>query len=160
MAAEISLQLPLFVLGGWDMAERVENLKSRTKRCVCKYCGAKLELKRIIYGDIENARIEIFCSECGRIEYGVEQEIYHAAKYFVEDMGFNAYQDLDYNENTKKMNIAKVCEIIAWGLKNLDLMTVDGFKYPVNINSEIDGETLHIDEDKLEQLLLSSMDKQ
>ena len=73
------------------MEDRVESLKKRTKRCVCKYCGSKLELRKIIYGDIENARVEIFCSECNRIEYGVEEEVYRVAKYFVEDMDFNAY---------------------------------------------------------------------
>lgn len=135
------------------MEDRMERLKKRTKRCVCKYCGSKLELRKIIYGNIENARIEIFCSECNRIEYGVEEEVYRVAKYFVEDMDFNAYPDLDYSETTKKMNISKVCEIIAWGCKNLDLMTVDGFKYPIKINEEIDGETLRIDEDRLERII-------
>ena len=131
------------------MEDRVESLKKRTKRCVCKYCGSKLELRKIIYGDIANARVEIFCSECNRIEYGVENEIYRISKYFVEDMDFNAYPDIDYSETTKKMNIA----IIAWGCKNLELMTAEGFKYAVKINEEIDGETLCIDDDKLRNLM-------
>ena len=43
--------------------DRIEELKQRTKRCCCKYCGSKLEIRRIIYGKIEDARVEIFCSE-------------------------------------------------------------------------------------------------
>lgn len=140
------------------MEDRLEKLKIRTKQCVCKYCGSKLEIRKIIYGDIENARVEIFCTECNRIEYGVEDEIYRVAKYFVEDMDFNAYPDIDYSETTKKMNIAKVCEIIAWGCKNLELMTAEGFKYPVKVNEEIDGETLCIDDNKLEKIISNKAD--
>lgn len=60
-------------------------LKKRTKRCVCKYCGGKLKLRRIIFSEYEDARIEIFCSQCDRIEFGVEPEISRSAEYFVEN---------------------------------------------------------------------------
>lgn len=108
--------------------DRIEMLKKRTKRCRCKYCGSPLEIRRIIYGKIEDARVEIFCSNCDRIEYGIEPEIYQAAKYFVEEMQYNAYPDLDNSETTKQMSIAKVCEIISWGCQNLGLIDDDGFR--------------------------------
>ena len=133
--------------------ERIESLKGRTERCRCKYCGGQLELRRIIYGDIENARVEIFCRECDRIEYGIEKEIYQIARYFVEEMDFNAYPDLDYSETTKQMSIAKTCEIITWGCKNLKLLDGNGFRYPVEIESDMDGETMRIGDKKLEELM-------
>ena len=60
--------------------KRVDMLKKRTHRCVCKYCGGKLKLRQIIFSEFEDARTEIFCSDCDRIEFGVEQEIYDSAK--------------------------------------------------------------------------------
>lgn len=133
--------------------ERIELLKVRTDRCRCKYCGGKLELRRIIYGEIESARVEIFCRECDRIEYGIEKEIYQIARYFVEQMDFNAYPDLDYSETTKQMSIAKTCEIITWGCKNLKLLDENGFRYPVEMEEDMDGETVRIRDEKLEELM-------
>ena len=133
--------------------QRIEMLKERTKRCCCKYCGGELKLRRIIYGDIDNARIEIFCSECDRIEYGVEKEIYQAARYFTEEIGFNAYPELDESEVIKKMNIAKVCEIIEWGCKNLNLLNAEGFKYPVYFDADLNNETLRLEAKKIDDLL-------
>ena len=137
--------------------ERIEMLKGRMNRCLCKYCGGELELRRIIYGDLDSARIEIFCKECDRIEYGVEREIYQAAQYFVEEMDFNAYPDLDYSESTNQMSSAKTCEIIAWGCKNLSLMDEAGFKYPVSISEDIDGETINIDDERLNEWLTAQL---
>ena len=54
---------------------RLDMLKERTKRCVCKFCGNKLRLKRIIFSSYEEVRVEIFCEKCNRIEFGVEPEI-------------------------------------------------------------------------------------
>lgn len=125
---------------------RMEDLKGRAKRCCCKYCGDELTLRRIVYGDVEDARVELFCKHCNRIEYGVEQEIYLAAKYFVDEIGFNAFSDLDDNEKTRAMKVAKVCEIIAWGYKNLGHMDRNGFTVPVNVDKTLIGERLIIDE--------------
>lgn len=134
------------------MGDRIESLKERTNRCVCKSCGSPLELRRIIYGEFEDARVEIFCTHCNKIEYGVEHEIYQVAKYFVEDMEFNAFPDLDLSEKTKKMNIAKVSEIIAWAYKNMGLMDIDGFKCDIAIDKDLDGESLLIDDERLQQI--------
>ena len=125
---------------------RMEELKGRAKRCCCKYCGGELSLRRIVYGDVEDARVELFCKHCGRIEYGVEREIYLASKYFVDEIGFNAFSDLDDNEKTRSMKVAKVCEIIAWGYKNLGHIDRNGFTVPVNVDKTLIGERLIIDE--------------
>ena len=125
---------------------RMEDLKGRAKRCYCKYCGDELTLRRIVYGDVEDARVELFCKHCNRIEYGVEREIYLAAKYFVDEIGFNAFSDLDDNEKTRSMKVAKVCEIIAWGYKNLGHMDRNGFTVPVNVDKTLIGERLILDE--------------
>ena len=129
---------------------RIEELKKRTERCCCKYCGGGLELRRILYGDLDNARIEIFCQNCDRIEYGVEKEIYHIAKYYVEELEYNAYPDLDYTERTRQMSISQVCDIVSWGCKNLSLLDSCGFKYPVFIDETIDGSVLKLSGNQLD----------
>lgn len=121
---------------------RVEELKGRAKRCCCKYCGGKLELRRIIFSDDEDARIELFCSQCDRIEYGVEPEIYNNAVQFVDRLKFNIYADLDDNEKTRRMNIAKVCEIMAWGDKNLGILDGNGFNVPVKNCAEVSDDSV------------------
>lgn len=63
-------------------------LKKRVARCVCKYCGQSITLKRIIFNDFEDARIEIYCGHCERIEYGIEPQIYESATSFVDQVCF------------------------------------------------------------------------
>ncbi len=129
----------------YQSKHRVEELRGRAKRCRCKYCGGPLEVRRIVFSDYEDARIEIFCVDCDRIEYGVEPEIYKSAEYFVEELEFNCYPQLDDNEKTRQMNISKVCEIMTWATKNLGFLERDGFTVPVIPNQEILGETIIIE---------------
>ena len=124
-------------------------LKKRTKRCVCKYCGGKLKLRRIIFSDYEDARIEIFCDSCDRIEFGVEPAIYSSAKFFVENSRFNCYPDMDDNAQTKQMTIAKVAEIMAWENQNLGFLNGNGFTVPLNLNENFIGECITLSEDDL-----------
>ena len=124
--------------------ERLEELKIRTKNCCCRYCGGKLSLRRIVYGVTNNGRVEIFCDECDRIEYGTNQEIYEIAKYYVDEFEFNHYPDNDDSLKTYQMNVAKICDIISWGCKNLDILDYDGFKVPINITDTIMGEEVII----------------
>ncbi len=77
---------------------RIETLKKRTRRCVCKYCGGALSLRRIIFHDVEDVRVEIYCDNCDRIEFGVEPEIYISACNFVDNLEFDCYEGLDANE--------------------------------------------------------------
>ena len=66
---------------------RNERLRGRSKRCVCKYCGGELKIKSIIFNEFIEARSELYCPECDRIEFGVEPEIYQCAKYYVMTEG-------------------------------------------------------------------------
>lgn len=136
-----------------EKIERIEFLKDRAKHCVCKYCGGRLEVRQIIFYDQKEARIELYCTECNRMEYGVEKEIFKSAKYFVEEMAFNHYPDLDDNEKTKQMNIAKVSEILNWGCKTMGVLDDNGFKVSVKMDEELLGKSIVLDEDSLLKLL-------
>ncbi|MEE0435600.1 MAG: hypothetical protein UDB11_09420 [Peptococcaceae bacterium] len=128
---------------------RLALLKARTKRCVCKYCGQPLSLKRLIFSDFTDARIEIYCDHCERIEYGVEPEIYHSARNFVDHLEFNYYTDMDQNEKTRQMNIAKVAEILAWGCRNMGMLDDQGFRVPVSCDAQLMERCLVITDDEL-----------
>ena len=110
-------------------------LKARAKRCVCKYCGGHLRLKQLIFSEYDEARVEIFCKNCDRIEFGVEREIYDSASYFVDELGFNNYLELEDTEQRRQLNIAKVCEIISWGVRDLGLLQENGFTVSINRNT-------------------------
>ena len=125
---------------------RIVMLKERTERCVCKYCGSKLELRRVIFHDIEEARIDIFCSECDRIEFGVEPEIYMSACNFVDNLEFDYYLNFDNNEKKRQMNVAKISEIMSWCCKNIGILDRSGFTIPLDT----------VRNDKAECLVLSS----
>lgn len=106
---------------------RVETLKGRAKRCVCKYCGGELRVKRIMFSDYEDARIEIYCEHCERLEYGIEPEIYASAKRFVEQLELTITAIWTAMKKQSAMNIAKVCEIMAWGYQDLAVTDENGF---------------------------------
>ena len=135
----------------FNQSSRIRELKGRVERC-CRYCGSPLELKRITFSHFEDSRIEIFCSKCGRIEYGVEPEIYLSARYFVEHFDFNWYTYLDENAQTRQMTIAKICDILTWQNEQLGFLDKDGFQVPVRINENLQGESITISEDELNQL--------
>jgi len=52
----------------------------------------------------------------------------------------NLYPENDDSIKTYQMNVAKICDIMAWGCKNLGLLEYDGFKVPVDISTLILGE--------------------
>lgn len=118
-------------MDGIISAERLEEIKNRSKRCVCKYCGGRLRVRMLDFGQIETANLEIFCENCDKIEYGVEPEIYHSAQYAVDILGFNAYQDRADNEQRRRLNIAKVCELLFWHDRELGILDQYGYKVPV-----------------------------
>ena len=128
---------------------RVDKLKNRKKRCVCKYCGGELKLRRIIFSAYEEARIELYCNHCRRIEYGVEWQVYQSAKFYVEHSGINLYPGLDDNEQRKQMNIAKAAEIMAWENQNLGLSDENGFTVPLNFREEFMAECTTISDKDL-----------
>ena len=118
-------------MDGIVSVERLEEIKNRSKRCVCKYCGGRLRVRMLDFGQIETANLEIFCENCDKIEYGVEPEIYHSAQYAVDILGFNAYQDRADNEQRRRLNIAKVCELLFWHDRELGILDQYGYKVPV-----------------------------
>ena len=133
--------------------ERVQQLRERLTHCVCKHCGGELRLKRMLFHQEEGLRIEIFCQQCERIEFGVERETYLCAKRFVEDLGFNCYPDLARNESTTRMTIAKVCEIIAWADQKRGFLAEAGFQVPVKTLENLAEEIVFVDSQAAERLL-------
>lgn len=131
--------------------KRFDMLKQRTKRCVCSYCGSRLKLRRIIFGEFDDARVEMFCSECNRIEFGVEKELYQSALFFVENSKFNLFPELDENAQTKQMTVSKICEIMAWGIQNLGWMDADGFTVPTNMNENFLGKCITLTDADLDE---------
>lgn len=121
---------------------RIERLKRRAKHCVCKYCGKELKLKHIIFSDINEAKVELYCNSCQRIELGVEREIYMSACNFVDHLEFEYYEGIDCNERKRQMNIAKVCEIMTWGCRNIGILNQDGFTVPLKLDEEFLSECL------------------
>ena len=121
---------------------RIERLKERSKHAVCKYCGHELSLRHIVFSDINEAKVELYCNNCKRIEFGVEKEIYTCASNFVDNLDYDYYENMDDNESKRQMNIAKVCEIMGWACKNLDIMNDKGFTVPVSANQNSWNECL------------------
>lgn len=117
-------------------AERVERLKKRAEYCVCKYCGEPLRLRQIVFSDVNDAKIELYCNHCEKIEYGVEKEIYLSAENFVDQLEFDYYEGMDDNEKKRQMNIAKVCEIIGWSCKHLGIIDEEGFTLPLDVHPD------------------------
>lgn len=128
---------------------RTDMLQKRSERCVCKYCGGQLHVKSIAFNEIVDGRTELFCDSCGRVEFGVEPEIYQAAKYYVEEFDYNCYPDLDYTETTKQMSIARVAEIMDWLVTNLDILGEDGFTVPIHMDKNRVSECLHLTDSDL-----------
>lgn len=114
--------------------ERLKELESRMKRCVCRYCGGNLKVRLIDFANIAVSNLEIFCEKCDRIEYGVEKEIYRDAVFFVDNIGFNYEPNQIDSELTRRFNIAKVCDIIAWHDKQIGILDQNGYKIPIEYN--------------------------
>lgn len=133
-----------------EMSVRLQQIRERAKRCVCRYCGEHLSLRKLTYAAYDEAKIEIFCEHCQRIEHGVEPEIYRLAEYFVEDMRFDHYSNLDESEQKKRMNIAVVCDVIYWSFRNAGILDENGFKTELNIDRDIMGNAFLISHSDLQ----------
>ncbi|MEE0435691.1 MAG: hypothetical protein UDB11_09885 [Peptococcaceae bacterium] len=114
-----------------SMQGRAAMLKERKKRCCCKFCGGELSIKRIVFSNFEDARLELYCDYCDRIEFGVEPEIYHCAENFVDQLNYNFFEDMDDNAMRRQMNVAKICEIMAWSYRYMGLVDQNGFTVPI-----------------------------
>lgn len=135
----------------YQVKGRIEMLKQRANRCVCKYCGEKLSLRRIIFSDVEDARVELYCNKCERIEFGIEPEIYTSACDFVDNIEFDYYESMDNNPQKRQMNVAKVCEILAWGCKDMGILNQEGFQVPLNGKMGLWSECLIMSSEKIDE---------
>ena len=130
---------------------RLDMLQGRTKRCVCKYCGGELKLRQIIFSELDDARIEIFCKNCNRIEFGVEPEIFRSASFFIEQTGYNYFQNMDNTDAVLQMNTAKVCELMSWVCQNIGVLSDTGFNIALDINENFIGECIVLKDADLNQ---------
>lgn len=136
-----------------EKSPRIERLKARTKHCCCKYCGGELRVRQIIFQTQADARIELYCDQCQKIEYGVEKEIYASARAFVQATQFDYFEDVDDCEQRLQMNIAKVCTLTSWQLKFLGLLQDDGFTVLVHANEYESDQCMTINDSDLQRLL-------
>lgn len=123
---------------------RIEYLHARKKHCCCKYCGGKLEVHHMIFGNKDEEKVELYCPSCEKMEYGVDCHIYAVAEYYVEEMGFSVYEDIEQEDLKKQMNIAKIAEIISWGFSQLGYEGDEGLLYPVTVADSFLHEHLDI----------------
>ena len=135
---------------------RATALRTRARRCRCKYCGGKLRLKQIVYNSVIEPRIELYCENCQRIEYGVESEIYTLAKYYVDEFGCDYYPELDASVVKDRMNVGKICEIMFWALNGLNLVDMEGFRVPIKLDKKYIGESILYDLD--EEVTIEELD--
>lgn len=136
-----------------NISPRVEKLKERATHCCCRYCGGKLEVRQIFFHTQASARIELYCDQCKKIEYGVEKDIYEAARTFVNATEFNHFQDIEDNEKRLQMNIAKICSVTTWQLRYLGLLSDNGFTVSVNKNKYEEDQCTTIEQSDLVGLL-------
>lgn len=141
------------MISQFNKSSRLRELAGRVERCCCRYCGSPLELKRITFSNFEDSRVEIFCSKCGRIEYGTEPEIYESAKYFVEHFDFNWYTYLDENAQTCQMTIAKICDILSWHDQQLGILGQRGYNIPVKQARQLQGDRVALSDEELDSEL-------
>lgn len=137
--------------------KRLEMLKKRVTRCVCKSCGNPLSLRQLDYNEFEDARIELFCDHCDRLEFGIEPELYTSAQYYVDEFRVNLFPDMGNNQVSRRMSIANIADIMSWALQNLGYLNKEGFVIPPNMDGKILRECIIFDDqmmDDLEQELM------
>ena len=132
-----------------EQSQRLMSLRTRAARCVCRYCGSPLSLRKITYAAYDEAKIEVFCEHCSRIEYGTEPELYQIAAYFVDEMTYDHYPNLDESVRKRRMNIAMICDILGWGFKNTGLLSSEGFTTALQFDQDLLGEAMTISDKAL-----------
>lgn len=132
--------------------KRLDMLKKRVQRCVCKSCGQSLSLRQIDFNDFEDARIEIFCDHCDRLEFGIEPEVYASAQYYVDEYDVNLYPDMGDNAVTRKMSIANIANVMSWVLQDLGYLNKDGFTVAPNMANKVLGECIVLNDQAVEQM--------
>lgn len=136
-----------------EKSQRIEHLKERAKRCCCRYCGGELHVRQIIFHTQADARVELYCDRCKKIEYGIEREIYEGARAFVQSTHFNHFPDMENNAQRLQMNVAKVCQLTNWQLRYLGFLSDEGFSAPLQVREYEEEQCTTIAESALSKLL-------
>lgn len=110
------------------MSNISSDLKERAERCCCRRCGSPLKPQLIVYDRYGGHGIELYCEKCKKIEYGTEREIFELAEKFISGFEFNYFQDMEENNYCEKLNIAKICDILAWAFEEIGLLDGNGIK--------------------------------
>ena len=114
--------------------ECLDTMRSRARRCVCSYCGGQLELREIVYSNCETARTEIFCSECGRMDWGCEPEVYSIAESYLRRNRFDSNKDMAASLLKDEMNRAELTKFLTWSLETLGVVGEDGFACNIELD--------------------------
>ena len=132
---------------------RVEHLKERAKDCCCSYCGGDLAVRRILYQTTAEYRIELYCDNCEKIEYGVPRALYDSAKAAIERLGFNYYPETEEGVTRNQMNIAKLSTLTAWQLRYLGMIDDERLKDAAEGSTQSMDTNTIVSEDDLDELL-------
>ena len=132
---------------------RVEHLKERAKDCCCSYCGGDLAVRRILYQTTAEYRIELYCDNCEKIEYGVPRALYDSAKAAIERLGFNYYPETEEGVTRNQMNIAKLSTLTAWQLRYLGMIDDGRLKDAAEGSTQSMDTNTIVSEDDLDELL-------
>ena len=57
---------------------------------------------------------------------------------------------MEQNARTRRMSVAKVSEIMAWGFKNTGMLDAEGFTVPLNYDDRSQDQCLIITRNELE----------
>lgn len=132
---------------------RVEHLKERAKDCCCSYCGGDLAVRRILYQTTAEYRIELYCDNCEKIEYGVPRALYDSAKAAIERLGFNYYPETQEGVTRNQMNIAKLSMLTVWQLRYLGMADDERLKAGAEGSAQSMDASTVVSEDDLDELL-------
>ena len=132
---------------------RVEHLKERAKDCCCSYCGGDLAVRRILYQTTAEYRIELYCDNCEKIEYGVPRALYDSAKAAIERLGFNYYPETEEGVTRNQMNIAKLSTLTAWQLRYLGMIDDERLKDAAEGSTQSMDTNTIVSEDDLDEPL-------
>lgn len=132
---------------------RVEHLKERAKDCCCSYCGGDLAVRRILYQTTAEYRIELYCDNCEKIEYGVPRALYDSAKAAIERLGFNYYPETEEGVTRNQMNIAKLSTLTAWQLRYLGMIDDERLKDAAEGSTQSMDTNTIVSEGDLDELL-------
>lgn len=109
------------------MAVIPKSMMDRAGRCVCKFCGGKIEPAVIVYNRYGGNGLELYCGHCGKSDDGVERELYLWAERFVRESGFDYFTEIADETDKREKNIARVCMLLSWYLRKKGLLTDDGY---------------------------------